>query len=643
PTLDKDFEFAEIVSAINSLKFRKASGVDGIQGEHLKYGGRSLMCVITKLFNLIKLHTYVPNIWKQGLVVPLFKGGNKTRKSPDNYRPVTLLSVVYKLMEKVLNARLTTWTTVNHPEFPSSQQQGFQKQLSCTTTAFVLRETVQSCLDNNEKAFLSFLDIRKAFDTVWHSGLMSKLYAFGVTGSVFKLIHCSYQHMRSAVIINGRQSRFVSVERGVRQGGVLSTFLYLLYMNDLSLALETSGFGMKLGHITCSNPTLADDTVLIARSPVLLQRMLDICFAYSTDWKFQYNPTKCSIVIFGMNKTYKSNFDFRLGNAPLKLATEQDHLGMVVSDKLTSSEMVKKAVQKGRKKVFAILGMGDEFLQSNPLVLTHLYKKIVLTSVLYGCEFWNSLSRNDLRSLEVFQHFVCKLFLRLPTRTRSDMCESILGVHRITAEIDKRKLLFLHKLIVLPLNSIPKHMFHLRLFSYIITQKGNGFIPDICDILSRYNLTQYLTSFMETNGFPTKNVWKRIVKNRIRHTENTLLRTRINHDSDFARFRDVHNEYKPLVHWQISKTANDKRKTFLLCKALSQIPQNIHQICEKCDRPFRDTLRHLVTSCPSTHYFRSTFFDFVLNIFGIDTFVMLDELNGEQLLQTWSRNLVAIN
>ena len=107
----------------------------------------------------------------------------------------------------------------------------------------------------------------------------------------------------------------------------------------------------------------------------------------------------------------------------------------------------------------AITRLGTDRVYTNPLTLISIYKKVILPSVLYGCEMWTNMTKRDVQKLETFQHYAVKLILNLQTSTRSDMCESLVGLYRIIAVIDKRKLNFLQCLINCKATSIPKQIF----------------------------------------------------------------------------------------------------------------------------------------------------------------------------------------
>lgn len=177
----------EVYSAIKDLKRGKAPGIDCIQNEHLIYGGSSLYKCISLLFNSMILIGKIPTIWKKDIIVPIYKGNNKPKKSPDSYRPIALLPCFMKLFEKILiqRTRLHILTSI---QFPNPQQQGFQPSLGSIAASFNLQETIFHNVEHGSAVYVALLDTQKAFDTVWRHGIMYKLHHLGVIGYLWTLI-----------------------------------------------------------------------------------------------------------------------------------------------------------------------------------------------------------------------------------------------------------------------------------------------------------------------------------------------------------------------------------------------------------------------------------------------------------------------
>ena len=198
--LTSPVDLQSLVDAANDLKRRKSPGCDNVLNEHIIFGGQALFRALKKLFDKMLAVEYIPETFKTGSVIPVCKPG-KCRDALESYRPITLISTIYKLFERILLSRLQTWS--NNKSFPNAQQNAYQKHLGSLTVSFNLQETIAHNLELGSDCFVAFLDASKAFDTVWHDGLFSKLYDFGIRGKALRVIINSYQGMQSYVQASG--------------------------------------------------------------------------------------------------------------------------------------------------------------------------------------------------------------------------------------------------------------------------------------------------------------------------------------------------------------------------------------------------------------------------------------------------------
>ena len=282
--LVEPFELTELDRAIGTLPRKKSPGHDCILNEHIIHGGESNKQILLMLFNSVLRSTRVPDDWQTSIIIPIYKGKGKAKSDPSSYRPISLIPVVSKLFEKLILSRIAKFLQLNSVEFPNPQQQGFQPNLSCLTTAFALQETVLYHIERHSDVYVASLDQKAAFDTVRFRALFLKLGRLGFTGPFLRLLMSTYTNLKAVVRISGFTSDTIMVKRSVRQGGVLSTFLYLVYVNDLLNDLEASGYGSKVMSICCGNPAFADDISLLALTPFHLQRMIDIVYQYCQHW-----------------------------------------------------------------------------------------------------------------------------------------------------------------------------------------------------------------------------------------------------------------------------------------------------------------------------------------------------------------------
>ena len=297
----------EIESVIFSLPRGKAAGPDNLSNEHLIFSHPLTANILKVIFNSILLSGHIPTSFQLGLIVPIPKGRNADFTNPSNFRGITLLSVISKVFEKLILSRLSTQMSLIHP-----LQGGFKPRMSCMHTAFILQEAVRSLRVQKKKAYVAFLDVRKAFDTVWHSGLLLKLIQFQVPKYIWSIINNWYHHCTSSILWNSSTSRSFSVQQGVRQGAVLSPLLYCIFVNDLLSQLSSSGYGVRVHNIFCGSPMYADDLALISHSSSDLQDMLDIVSNYAQKWWYKMNAEKSSILVFG------ESLAVRTRNRPLR-------------------------------------------------------------------------------------------------------------------------------------------------------------------------------------------------------------------------------------------------------------------------------------------------------------------------------------
>ena len=270
---------------------------------------------------------------------------------------------------------------------------------------------------------------------------------------------------------------------------------------------------------------------------------------YSGKWRFQFKSgNRISYV------TVKSFIIIRPQNSRLVIAKLNHLIQVSIWEYLEQHIFFQPVtlnllVGKGRNAYFAIVGMGSQTL--NPLTVTSLYSKVVIPTVLYGCEMWNNLSKKDLCNLQIFQHFVVKHIQGMHRRTRSDMCETMLYLSRLIVVIEKRKLTFLQKLCQIKPNILSQQIFTFRLFQYLLTPdlKQLGFIPDIVGILQKYSRSSHLMNYIFTGHFPSKFAWKNIINNTINDFEDVAKLLRMDHDRDFDRFIELCKFGNPADIW----------------------------------------------------------------------------------------------
>ena len=288
-----------VKKVITNLDSSKASGPDCIPVVVLKYCETELSYILAKLFNKCLKVPCFPDCWKVSSVVPVFKNVGE-RSTAKNYRPVSLLSVVSKVFEKLVNNRI-----VDHLEkcgLSSDFQYSFRSSRSTADPLTVVSDRIARTFNRPGATRAVALDISRAFDRVWHAGLLHKLKSYGISGQIFGLISSFLTNRRPWVVLDGKSSQEYPLNAGVSQGSILGPTLFLPYINDLP------------DDVICNIAIYADDTTRYSKCDQTsdLWQQLELASALESDlrdtvdwsrrWLVDFNAGKTQLVSFHRSK-----------------------------------------------------------------------------------------------------------------------------------------------------------------------------------------------------------------------------------------------------------------------------------------------------------------------------------------------------
>ena len=177
-----------------------------------------MITMMVELYNWIWKNEYTPKRWKEGVVVNLFKKSDKA--DPGNYRGITLLSTVGKIFCRILNDRVGTMLE-KEEENISEEQAGFRPNRSCIDHIHTLGKIIQGRKDAGLKTYCFFLDVQKAYDTVWRNGLWKNLWETGIKGRMWRMVKNMTERAKSAIKLDGKTSKYFDILQGVAQGCLL--------------------------------------------------------------------------------------------------------------------------------------------------------------------------------------------------------------------------------------------------------------------------------------------------------------------------------------------------------------------------------------------------------------------------------------
>ena len=315
---------------IMNLDLSKASGLDCIPVVVLKNCKPELSYILAELFNKCLKESCFPDCWKVLSVVPVFKNVRE-RSTAKNYHPVSLLSVVSKVFEKLVNNRI-----VDHLEkcgLFSDFQYGFRSCRSTADLVTVVSDRIARAFNRSGATQAVALDISKAFDRVWHAGPLHKLKSSGISGQMFGLISSFLSNRRLRVVLDLKSSEEYPVNGAVPQGSLLGPTLFLLYINDLP------------DDVICDIATYADDTTLYSKCDQAsdLWQQLELASELECDlrdtvdwgkkWLVDFNAGKTQLVSFDRSNN-NGSIDVKMGGSILEEKSSFKMLGLTFSSKL---------------------------------------------------------------------------------------------------------------------------------------------------------------------------------------------------------------------------------------------------------------------------------------------------------------------
>ena len=327
------------------------------------------------------------------------------KNSPGNYRPVSLTSVICKVLESFVTDAIQNYMESNN--LFNQCQHGFRTHRSCVTQLLEVMNELTKIADNKEDMDIIYLDFSKAFDTVPHKRLINKLKAYGIEGNLLNWIAHFLKDRRQRVRVNNSYSDFSPVASGIPQGSILGPDLFIIYINDLPENIKS-----------CCK-IFADDTKLYgpSKSHDILQEDLLNLLKWSDIWQLKFNVSKCHVLHIGTNDkapTYYMNSDNTL---ELSGTDSEKDIGVTFSNNLKFDKHINNIISKANQMT-GIIKRSFKFMDKDMFI--KLYKSIVRPHLEYANVIWHPLYKRQLASLEKVQRRATKILPELKDMSYSE-------------------------------------------------------------------------------------------------------------------------------------------------------------------------------------------------------------------------------
>lgn len=379
---------SDVVLGIKALKSGKASGEDQINSDLLKFVVDNVSKFLSFLFNRCLEEGIMPRVWKRALVVPVYKGGDKSLAS--NYRPVSLTSVVCKILERLIDSRVRSY--LEGRRWFYHRQHGFRTGYSCGSQLVSFVQDLQDALDKNQRVDAVFLDFAKAFDKVSHKILLKKLSTLGLSVKLVRFIKCFLCERTQIVKVGNGLSDSVDVTSGVIQGSVLGPLLFLIYVNDLPSVVQSS---IRLFADDCVVYRIVDGD----RDKAILQDDLDQIVEWCGSNSMELNHSKSNLVRFGCRSLISTENYFVNGNI-INESKFYKYLGIHIQANLKWDTHINFIVNKAYRK----LGMFGRVLRGTSReVKSKVYLTYVRPNLEYCSMVWDKHSKQLEGKVEMVQ------------------------------------------------------------------------------------------------------------------------------------------------------------------------------------------------------------------------------------------------
>jgi len=608
--LDCDFTMDELKICIQKLATNKAAGPDTIPNEAWKQMTQGQLHILLDSINQLWNSDELPEGFTDITIIPIYKKGDSM--NPDNYRPISLVNTILKLITMLITNRLNQWC--DQEGIMSDYQAAYRKGFGCEDHIFALNTAIQIHTRKKKKMYALFVDLSMAFDSVDHNKLWSKMRDIGISSKVITFVQKIYTGAKAKVRTPEGESDFFQIKRGILQGETLSPFLFTLFMEDIVKKMEESStVPLAIGNANVHILLFADDISLLARNSFDLNDKIRILKKFFEENNLKINLKKTNVLRFHTGRDKNNLPEIRWGDEEqIEYADEYKYLGVTFKAKVNPTTMADQFIRKGKmasEYVFKLFYNGKiQTLQSRLLIYNSLCKSVLL----YCVQFWGLF---NLKRLEVFQNLFLRRCLHLPRHTSAAFLRLETNIKPMAVVVIKHCLNYINKLLQLPSYSLRKQCLNA---SNNIREDSDirfNWLAKIDEVLDTYDCNDELTSFFGEISKSARSGWIDTILMKVADKIRREDLAKIQSSPSLRYYNSILNKENPcnldylqyVLPWDkialISQLRFDSPviriggKTTQLC-ILNKVYDTGHRsICLICGRDVED-LKHILFDCP---------------------------------------------
>ena len=391
--LNDEISLGETMASLQYLKKGKAAGPDKVFTELLLNSNDELIKAIHKIFNFSFKTGDLPEDWRTADVKFLRKSGKSSYHSASAYRPISLTSCLGKCLERILTVRLNGF--IEHNNIIDTEQEGFRKFHSTTSALLRLVQDIYNAFNNKSETLAAFIDLEKAFDSVWREGLLVKLHRLGIRGQIWKWIEGFLSDRKARCCLKGQYGPVFGTSVGLPQGSVISPVLFILYLQDIFK--EITSKGVKYADDGTIWVTGQDANALAKE----IEEDLKKIYRWTLKWRMKINIEKTEICLFTKQPDTADGErpEVTLQEKKIKYNPTPKLLGVILDETLNFQSHISKVEQKANKAVSTLRQVKYvENIDTKKLI--QLYQSLVLPVLEYACPVWQCADASKLEEVQ---------------------------------------------------------------------------------------------------------------------------------------------------------------------------------------------------------------------------------------------------